>query len=91
MGDFNFTHADPEYPVICGDVHPLRGRITPGDGLADAWTAAGNDEDRESFPGEGRIDHCFVTADVARRVRRAWIDDTTPASDHFPLFVEIDA
>lgn len=88
MGDFNFTHADPEYPTICGDLHPVRGRVTPGDGLADAWSAAGNAEDRDSFPGEGRIDHCFVTADLVPRVRRAWIDDTTPASDHFPLFVE---
>jgi len=91
MGDFNFTHADPEYPVICGDLDPLRGRIIPDGGLVDAWTAAGNAEDRESFPDEGRIDHCFVTGDLAPRVRRAWIDDTTPASDHFPLFVEIDA
>jgi endonuclease/exonuclease/phosphatase family metal-dependent hydrolase len=90
MGDFNFTHADPEYPAICGDVDPRRGRITPGDGLVDAWAAAGNAEDRDSFPDEGRIDHCFVTADLAPRVRRAWIDNTTPASDHFPLFVEID-
>jgi endonuclease/exonuclease/phosphatase family metal-dependent hydrolase len=89
MGDFNFTPDDPEYPVICGDVHPRRGRILPGDGLADAWSAAGNGENRESFPGLGRIDHCFVTPDLAPKVRRAWIDDSTPASDHFPLFVEI--
>lgn len=90
MGDFNVTHTDPEYPVICGDLHPVMGRVAAGDGLIDAWTAAGNAEDRDSFPGDGRIDHCFVTADLAFRVRRAWIDDTTPASDHYPLFVEIE-
>ncbi|HEX2887316.1 endonuclease/exonuclease/phosphatase family protein [Vineibacter terrae] len=90
MGDFNFTHADPEYPAICGELHPFMGRITQADGLVDAWAAAGNVEDRESFPGHGRIDHCFITADLAPQVRRAWIDDTTPASDHFPLFVELD-
>lgn len=83
MGDFNFTHTDPEYPMM--------GRAVAGDGLVDAWSQAGNAEDRESFPDYGRIDHCFVTADLASRVRRAWIDDTTPASDHYPLFVEIEA
>jgi endonuclease/exonuclease/phosphatase family metal-dependent hydrolase len=83
MGDFNFTHIDSEYQTICG-------AASSGGGLVDAWRAAGNAEDRESYPGEGRIDHCFVTADLAGKVRRAWIDDSTPASDHFPLFVELD-
>lgn len=80
MGDFNFTPDDVEYASICG---------TAG-GLCDAWTAAGNAEDRESFEGEGRIDHAFVTHDLRAKIRRAWIDNTTPASDHWPLFVEID-
>jgi endonuclease/exonuclease/phosphatase family metal-dependent hydrolase len=90
MGDFNFKPADPEYPVICGDVHPQFGRVAPGDGLLDAWIVAGNEEVDESFPREGRIDHCFITPDLAGKVRRAWIDSTTDASDHYPLFVEID-
>ncbi|HJQ57638.1 MAG TPA: endonuclease/exonuclease/phosphatase family protein [Vineibacter sp.] len=90
MGDFNFTHADPEYPVICGPMDAAGRRAIPADGLVDAWAAAGNVEDRDSYPGEGRIDHCFVTADLAGKVRRAWIDDASPASDHYPLFVEID-
>jgi endonuclease/exonuclease/phosphatase family metal-dependent hydrolase len=89
MGDFNFTHADPEYPLVCGGAHSVRDGVAPGDGLTDAWVAAGNVEDRESFPGEGRIDHCFISGELAGQVMRAWIDDSTPASDHFPLFVEI--
>jgi hypothetical protein len=33
--------------------------------LADAWIAAGNSEEEvESFPREGRIDHVFVTHDL---------------------------
>jgi endonuclease/exonuclease/phosphatase family metal-dependent hydrolase len=77
MGDFNFRPEDPEYLKVCA-------------ALADAWRLAGNAEDRHSFPQWGRIDHCFVTPSVAPHVRRAWIDDGTAASDHWPLFVEID-
>lgn len=90
MGDFNFTPTDVEYAAICGETHPQFGRIVTANGLSDAWIAAGNVEDRESFKDEGRIDHTFVTHDLRSKVKRAWIDDSTPASDHWPLFVEID-
>ena len=77
-GDFNFTPQHPEYPVATA-------------ALADAWHAAGNPEDGvESFRGEGRIDHVFVTRDLAARVKRAWIDRAVAASDHWPVFVEFD-
>lgn len=77
-GDFNFTPTDREYPRLAAS------------GLVDAWQAAGNGEQGvDSFPGEGRIDHVFVTPDLAPRVVRAWIDHGTPASDHWPLFVEL--
>jgi endonuclease/exonuclease/phosphatase family metal-dependent hydrolase len=76
MGDLNFTAADAEYAHVSS-------------ALADAWRAGGNAETVESFRGWGRIDHCFVTADLAGQVTRAWIDTTTRASDHWPLFVEL--
>jgi endonuclease/exonuclease/phosphatase family metal-dependent hydrolase len=77
-GDFNFTSKHPEYP-----------RATAL--LRDAWRAAGNrEEDVDSFPREGRIDHVFTTPDLAAKVRRAWIDTSTKASDHWPVFVEFD-
>ncbi len=56
---------------------------------ADAWHAAGNPEEVDSFPGEGRIDHVFVTPDLAPKVRRAWIGHGIAASDHWPVFVEL--
>lgn len=89
-GDFNFTAADPEYPLVCGE--PSRyGRLTTAAHLHDAWTAAGNAEEGvHSFPDEGRIDHVFVTADLVPKVKRAWIDRDVVASDHWPLFVEFD-
>jgi endonuclease/exonuclease/phosphatase family metal-dependent hydrolase len=77
-GDFNFTPRHPEYPLVAAS------------GLVDAWRAAGNnEEDVDSFPREGRIDHVFVTPDLAHRVTSARIGYGIPASDHWPVFVAI--
>lgn len=88
MGDLNFVADDPEYAVIAA---PPGGN---GPTWHDAWRLAGH------APSEGRslahggksprrIDHAFVTSDLAPRVRRAWIDNTATGSDHYPLFVEL--
>jgi endonuclease/exonuclease/phosphatase family metal-dependent hydrolase len=77
-GDFNFTPKHPEYRVATAR-------------LKDAWRAAGNSEEEvDSFPREGRIDHVFVTPDLAAKVKRAWIGYGIVASDHWPVFVEFD-
>ena len=77
-GDFNFTPAHPEYPGVVAH-------------LADAWIAAGNSEEEvDCFPREGRIDHVFVTRDLAAKVTKAWIGYGIDASDHWPVFVEFD-
>jgi len=77
-GDFNFTPVHPEYPVATAH-------------LKDAWRVSGNPEEGvESCPGDGRIDHVFVTPDLAAKVKRAWIGTGTVASDHWPVFVEFD-
>jgi endonuclease/exonuclease/phosphatase family metal-dependent hydrolase len=89
-GDFNFTSAHPEYPLVCGEMS-VYGRLGTTQHLADAWIAAGNSEDGvESFPSEGRIDHVVVTHDLAPKVKKAWIGNGIVASDHWPLFVEFD-
>ncbi len=89
-GDFNFTAAHPEYPLVCGEMS-VYGRLGTAMHLADAWSAAGNSEDGvESFPTEGRIDHVVVTHDLAPKVKKAWIGHGIMASDHWPLFVEFD-
>ncbi len=89
-GDFNFTSAHPEYPLVCGTPGD-NGRLATGAHLSDAWTAAGNSEEGvDSFPGEGRIDHVFVTHDLAPKVKAARIGDGIEASDHWPVFVEFD-
>jgi endonuclease/exonuclease/phosphatase family metal-dependent hydrolase len=89
-GDFNFTPAHLEYPLVCGTPSTY-GRLATAEHLSDAWIAAGNSEEGvESFPREGRIDHVFVTHDLAPRVRKAWIGHGIEASDHWPVFVEFD-
>lgn len=89
-GDFNFTPAHPEYPLVCGELTGNCGRLTTAAHLADTWTLAGNGEDVDSFPREGRIDHVFVTHDLAPKVRSARIGYGIDASDHWPVFVEFD-
>jgi endonuclease/exonuclease/phosphatase family metal-dependent hydrolase len=90
MGDMNFTPAHPEYPVVAGHLHPSGRRLVRHDQLVDAWAALGNDDYVESFPREGRIDHCFVTPDLQPALQRTWIDQSADGSDHWPIFVELD-
>ena len=72
-GDLNFTPDHIEYPKIINS------------GLVDACSRM----DGETCPGEGRIDHVFVTPDLAPKVTRACVNASTPASDHWPVFVEL--
>lgn len=91
MGDLNFDQASAEYARMIGPVSEKYGRLVNRDGLVDAWVAAGNAEaDGKTHPNNRRIDHCFVWAPMAPRVRRAWIDTAATGSDHYPLFVEMD-
>lgn len=72
-GDFNFTPDHVEYPKIAEA------------GLVDACSRMSS----ETFRGEGRIDHVFVTPALASKVTRARVDPSTPASDHWPVVVEL--
>ncbi len=90
MGDMNCTTAHPEYAVMAGHLDNHRGRLVRHDQLLDAWTALGNDEYVESFPREGRIDHCLVSPSLKPALKRAWIDQSANGSDHWPMFVELD-
>jgi endonuclease/exonuclease/phosphatase family metal-dependent hydrolase len=96
MGDMNSAPGGPEYTRLFGDCD-LRGkRTTRAGGLADAWLCAGHPEDAGiTFPGSDipdhprRIDHCFVTHDLAPRVRNFTIGEGAKGSDHQPIFVTI--
>lgn len=91
MGDFNFEPTAPDYARIVGVASAHYGRLNRVDGFVDAWTAAGNREDEGDTLGSGkRIDHCFVSAMLAPRVRSARIDNAATGSDHWPLWIDID-
>lgn len=91
MGDFNFAPDSSEYGKFLG-TSGSHGRLSYVHGFADAWVAAGHGEsDGYSIEFCGirkRIDHCFVTADLAPRVKRAWIDNEAQGSDHQPVFFD---
>lgn len=89
MGDMNFLPSSQEYDALIGAVAPRYGRLTNRLGPLDAWVAAGNAEDAGSTlaNGRGRIDHCFISADIAAAIENAWIDDGAVGSDHWPLWV----
>lgn len=91
MGDMNFTPGSAEYDAMIGAVAPRYGRLTNRRGLVDAWTLAGHPEmsGKTASNAAGRIDHCFVTADLAGNVISARIDDAATGSDHWPLWIEI--
>lgn len=92
MGDMNFTPESREYALLIGDVAPGYGRLTNRAGLIDAWVAAGHDEaEGVTYPGGARIDHCFVSASLAPRIRAARVAEEAVGSDHWPLVVEMGA
>lgn len=91
MGDFNFRPDSTEYARLVGPWTERFGRLAHRDGFVDAWVAAGHDErEGASHPSGGRIDHVFVKADLAPRVRAAGIKDDAKGSDHWPVWADLD-
>lgn len=101
LGDFNLYHTSAEYDLITGPMSAIPNResqrLNGFGSFVDAWVAAGHDEssgvtlfnDFEAGTGP-RIDYCFVTPELSKRVKSAWIDIRADGSDHQPLHVEID-
>lgn len=89
MGDMNFGPESEEYSTMIGPVAAKFGRLTQRKGCLDAWVVAGHDESAgSSHPDAGRrIDHCFISADLAPRVAKVWIDNQALGSDHWPVWV----
>ncbi len=86
LGDMNFTPTSDEY-----------GRLSSKADLTDSWTLLGRDPDA---PAEYsclsvhdqrtlRIDHIFVSPNVAKRVENGWIDQQSIGSDHYPVWIEL--
>ncbi len=99
LGDFNLTPTQAEYDRIVGEADYFYGRQRSGGFLVDSWVAAGHREDEgltwfdeaKDFKVGLRLDYIFVTPALAPRVKRAWIDQQNPASDHQPVWCELSA
>lgn len=96
LGDFNMMPNSPEYALLTGPAGPDYGRLAEHGLFADALTLSGVSEQAGiTYPANDieqakRIDHVFVTLEFAGLVRHAWIDEAADASDHQPVFAELD-
>jgi endonuclease/exonuclease/phosphatase family metal-dependent hydrolase len=96
LGDFNMMPTSPEYALLTGPVGPDYGRLAEQGLFADALTLAGVSEQAGiTYPANSaeqakRIDHILVSLDFAGLVRRAWIDEAADASDHQPVYADLD-
>lgn len=97
MGDFNSEPGSAEYRRIAGD-NPYHPGARYMDEFVDAAVAAGHAPDachtHERTVATGlqkrRLDYCFVAPMLADRVRSYSVDTNQTASDHFPVFIDID-
>ena len=77
-GDFNFGPGDPEWGILVASFAAALEVV----GIT--GTAA------VTFPGANlHLDHIFLTADLIGALRRAWVDDEAPGSDHQPVWVDL--
>lgn len=94
LGDFNCEPGSAEHLAITGQTPYHPGARYAG-AMVDAVAACGVQlhSHEKVIAGERRLrqlDHIFASASYAPRLRRAWVDATCPASDHFPLWLEAD-
>ena len=100
MGDFNSVSESDEYVRMVGEIDLSYGRVTHLDSFVDSWTVANDGCDDpitwwpdppERSPGHGvRLDYCFVSPDLAHKIKGAWVDSASIGSDHRPYWVELD-
>ena len=88
FGDFNFEPNNALYSAMLDPLPGLTGRlvdgwVTSGNGVADGQTCV-EDDGRLS-----RLDYLFATEDMRANIQSARVDLNVRASDHFPVYFEI--
>ncbi len=97
MGDFNLSPSFAEYEMLVGRWDAKYGRVTPSNGLIDAWIGCGNKSGAENGltcphdTGHTRIDFAFVSTDLAPTLQSMRVDQKASGSDHQPIFIEMAA
>ena len=93
LGDFNMEPGSAEYHALT-DATPYHPGAIYADSLIDAVAQCSSPLHTHTKTIDGtlrlrQLDHCFVTADLAPRLRRTWSETGNLASDHFPLWVDL--
>lgn len=87
-GDLNFDADSREYASLIGPKSEKYGRLINPTGWQDAYVCAGHEEATGTTCQSGkRIDHCFVTGDLASKIVAVDIDGAAKGSDHQPVWV----
>lgn len=94
MGDFNAEPGSAEHRAIVGETPYHPGARYRG-GMLDAVATLGLTlhSHEKVIAGETRLrqlDHVFISAELRPALRAAWVEENSTASDHLPLWVEID-
>jgi endonuclease/exonuclease/phosphatase family metal-dependent hydrolase len=94
LGDFNSEPGSEEHRAIVGDTPYHTGARYRG-AMVDAVAALGQQlhTHEKLIAGQVRLrqlDHVFVDATYVPRLRRVWVDGGCAASDHLPLWAELD-
>ncbi|UJW75337.1 endonuclease/exonuclease/phosphatase family protein [Rhizobium sp. SL42] len=95
MGDFNMEPEGPEYIAMVGQDDAFYGRVARADRPIDA------EAHLKKRPADGyswispdgavrkHLDYCFVSGGLVSRLKAAFVDNETMASDHYPVWVEL--
>lgn len=92
MGDFNCEPGSKEYQEIVGETPYHPGARYRG-AMVDVAAGLGFYTHEKMIAGVRRLrqlDHILIDARLSPRLARVWVDTGCPASDHFPLWAEID-
>jgi endonuclease/exonuclease/phosphatase family metal-dependent hydrolase len=97
MGDFNMLPESPEYIAMAGPKDVYYGRTPRANQPTDALGhlgKRGSDAFTWEEPGHPEIrqylDYCFVSGSLVHRLKNGWVDDACIASDHKPVWLELD-
>lgn len=98
MGDFNLEPDYPEYEELVGPYDKDYGRIDVTDRWVDAWVAGGQAPEAGVTFGFAdysdwrhcRLDYVFLSSGLATALRSCRIDENAEASDHQPVWIELD-
>jgi endonuclease/exonuclease/phosphatase family metal-dependent hydrolase len=97
MGDFNMLPESHEYIAMAGPRDPYYGRTPRANCPTDALDYLGKRgldaytwEEPKRTDIRQYLDYCFVSGSLVSRLKDGWVDEERVASDHKPVWLEIE-